>query len=97
MLREFRSKQHDHAGVINPHQNHGQRTGGAESIAGMATPEVEANDEFAELEQECRGNRAYPDRAPANRGVGEIDGAWFAAFADDVHFGFSCFKRSPIE
>lgn len=44
--REFGAEQHQHAGVVDPHQDHGERAGGAEWAPRFAVTQIETDYEL---------------------------------------------------
>src|SRR5206468_12206674 len=63
---ELRAEEQDLRGVIDPQQNHCQRAGRPECRGGPTFPEVEADQIFAEGEEQRRERGAEPDVPPGD-------------------------------
>jgi len=70
-LSKFRSKKADQRRVINPKQQDGQRTGGAERAPQRGLPEVNPDNVFPARKQERRHHRADPHIAPCEPHIGQ--------------------------
>ena len=63
---ELRAEQEDLCRVVHPHEQHDERSGGAEARREAAAAEVQADQRLADREQQRRHGGADPDVAPAD-------------------------------